>query len=60
MGKVQKCGSWVWYALADDIKNQRITISAILLPRHRLAHGHRQRFLRQSLLATENGAYTLI
>lgn len=45
MGKVQKCRAWVPHALSDNNKNQRATISAGLLARHRSTHGHKQRFL---------------
>uniref|UniRef100_A0A1I7X1C4 HTH_48 domain-containing protein n=1 Tax=Heterorhabditis bacteriophora TaxID=37862 RepID=A0A1I7X1C4_HETBA len=45
MGKGQKCGAWVPHALSDNDKNQRATICAGLLARHRSTYGHKQRFL---------------
>ena len=42
MGKVQKCGAWVAHALNNNNKNQRATISAGLIARHRSTHGNKQ------------------
>ncbi|KAK6748325.1 hypothetical protein RB195_001133 [Necator americanus] len=42
--KVQRYGAWVPHALSVDNKNQRATISAGLLARHRATHGHKQGF----------------
>ena len=42
MGKIQKFGAWVPHALNDNNKNQRATISAGLLARHRSTYGHKQ------------------
>ena len=53
MGKVQKCGAWVPHALSDNNKNQRATISAGLLARHRSTHGHKQRFLYRIVTGDE-------
>ena len=44
MGKVQKCGVWVRHVLNDN-KNQRATVSAGLLARHRSTYGHNVQFL---------------
>ena len=38
IGKVQKLGVWALHALSQNHKNQRVTICASLLARHRLAH----------------------
>ena len=45
MGKVQKCGAWVPHALNNNNKNQRATISAGLIARHRSTHENKQQFL---------------
>ena len=53
MEKVQKCGAWVPHALSDNNKNQRATISAGLLARHRSTHGHKERFLYRIVTGDE-------
>lgn len=53
MGKVQKFGAWVPYVLNDNIRNQRSTIVAGLLARHRATHGHNERFLYRIITGDE-------
>ncbi len=53
MGKVQKLGSWVPHQLDDRNKNQRITISASLLARHRQALNEHQSFLKRIITGDE-------
>ena len=45
MGKVQKSSVWVPHAPSQNHKNQRVSVCASLLPRHRLAHEQHQPFL---------------
>jgi hypothetical protein len=44
MGKVRKLGAWVPHALSQNNKLQRPMIAAGLLARHKVTHGHKQRF----------------
>lgn len=53
MGKVQKMGAWVPHLLTENNKNQRSTISASLLARHRSTHGHKQQFLYRIVTGDE-------
>ncbi|RWR98798.1 Histone-lysine N-methyltransferase SETMAR-like protein, partial [Dinothrombium tinctorium] len=53
MGKVQKFGAWIPHALSDNNNNQRATISAGLLARHRSTHGHKKRFLYRIVTGDE-------
>ena len=53
MGKVQKLGAWVPHTLSENNKNQRSTIAAGLLARHRSTHGHKQRFLYRIVTGDE-------
>ena len=53
MGKVQKLGCWVPQLLNEYNKNQRSTIAASLLARHRSSHGHKQRFLYRIVTGDE-------
>lgn len=54
MGKMQKLGAWVPHTLSENNKNQRCTIAAGLLARHRATHAHKQRFLFVLLLKIKN------
>lgn len=53
MGKVQKLGAWVPHLLSENNKNQRSTLAAGLLARHRATHGHKQRFLYRIVTGDE-------
>lgn len=53
MGKVQKLGAWVPHLLSENNKNQRSTVAASLLARHRSTHGHKQRFLYRIVTGDE-------
>ena len=53
MGKVQKLGVWVPYVLSENNKNQRVTICASLLARHRLARQQHRPFLSQIVTGDE-------
>ncbi|XP_076040955.1 histone-lysine N-methyltransferase SETMAR-like [Oratosquilla oratoria] len=45
MVKVQKLGAWVPHTLKDSHKNQRVSISTSLLPRHQVATEQHRSFL---------------
>lgn len=53
MGKVQKFGAWVPHCLSEKNRNQRITIAASLLARHRSTHSHKERFLYRIVTGDE-------
>lgn len=53
MGKVQKFGAWVPHALSEINKNSRVSISASLLARHRLARDQHQAFLSRIVTGDE-------
>jgi len=52
-GKVQKLSAWLPHVLNQETKNQRCTIAAGLLARHRLTHGHKLRFLHRIVTGDE-------
>ncbi|GFU43281.1 histone-lysine N-methyltransferase SETMAR [Nephila pilipes] len=49
--KVQECGAWVRYALSNNNKNQRATISTDLHARHHSTHGYNNDLFTELLLA---------